>query len=577
VGQSLDTYLNLVYGDTIGYVYLGVKETSGRFGQTFINWPNERNELASSIESFVKQGEVYLSPSIFDGPSGTKDHVLGSRVVWVDFDYGVPTEWNGVPEPNLLIATSEGHAHAYWSLDKFYDRDVIEGINKRLAYYFEADTSGWDANQLLRPPESYNHKRGQEVRLVIGANASYPPNAFASVPAPPVEVKSLPQIDKLPKIVDIRQKYVFPKPLLTLLLTPPPERTRSSRLMAAGFGLAEIGLSDAEILTVLLDFDSNVVRKFVDRPDRLQRLCEIVALSRAKYPQGKEISVSEMDWTPMSLSQVLKHEVTLDWVWEPYLHGSGTLTVSGPPGVGKSQFCLSLAGSLALGNDYLGTPTKGGRRIGFLSLEMDFVEVKYILERQANAYSEAERQILDKNLHIFPFGYPVNFNVEANQKMLEKAIIEYRLHGLIIDSLSSTTPEELSSEKEAKKLFDFNAMLRAKYGIFIIYIHHNRKSQSDNRKPTKLADLHGSVHLAGKGGSVIFLWPEANGTISLISPKVRLGATPPERRFVRSPHLHLVTNNTQLVTPEKPESTEEVPQDDSSKDGGDFRSFGEGF
>jgi hypothetical protein len=307
--------------------------------------------------------------------------------------------------------------------------------------------------------------------------------------------------------------------------------------MALGYGLAEMGLNDGEILCLLIAADE-VHQKFVDRPDRLVRLVEIVGRARAKLTNGETGSAGVL--IPMKLSKLLSSPIQLEWIWKPYLFRRGSMVLSGPPGVGKSQFALSLQQALVLGTKFLEIPAAlEGLRIGFLSLEMDQTELVYILREQTSHYDTDEKTLLENNAIYFPMGQPFDFTNKDNQDRIKHEISKCELDGLIIDSLSSTTPKELSGEEEAKRLFDFDASLRQTFGIFTLYIHHNRKAQSDNRKPVKLADLHGSVHLAGKTGTVVFLWPEANGEVSVISPKVRLSAPPAEFRTARSAALHL--------------------------------------
>jgi hypothetical protein len=44
------------------------------------------------------------------------------------------------------------------------DLEAIETKNRSLAYLLDADTSGWDSTQLLRPPGSVNHGYGKPER-----------------------------------------------------------------------------------------------------------------------------------------------------------------------------------------------------------------------------------------------------------------------------------------------------------------------------------------------------------------------------------------------------------------------------
>ena len=88
-------------------------------------------------------------------------------MLWVDFDGNAPATWEDsvAPEPTLIIQSSiPGHEHCYWKLDTFLNKPkVIEERNRSLAYALGADTSGWDADQILRPPFTTNRKRDKAV------------------------------------------------------------------------------------------------------------------------------------------------------------------------------------------------------------------------------------------------------------------------------------------------------------------------------------------------------------------------------------------------------------------------------
>jgi hypothetical protein len=72
-----------------------------------------------------------------------------------------------VPTPTLRIQSSiPGHEHVYWKLSEFLDNpSLLEERNRSLAYLMHADTSGWDADQILRPPFTHNHKRDKPVTI----------------------------------------------------------------------------------------------------------------------------------------------------------------------------------------------------------------------------------------------------------------------------------------------------------------------------------------------------------------------------------------------------------------------------
>ena len=56
------------------------------------------------------------------------------------------------------------HEAYQFFVDKFLDAiEVLEDRNRAIAYVMHADTSGWDADQILRPIWTTNHKRNLPV------------------------------------------------------------------------------------------------------------------------------------------------------------------------------------------------------------------------------------------------------------------------------------------------------------------------------------------------------------------------------------------------------------------------------
>jgi hypothetical protein len=112
---------------------------------------------------------VFYCPALFNAANPAKENVMGSWVLWVDFDGNAPVDWEGiaVPEPTMRIQSSIPlHEHCYWRLNEFIDDyHVIDDRNRALAYTLHADTSGWDADQILRPIHTTNHKRHVPVTV----------------------------------------------------------------------------------------------------------------------------------------------------------------------------------------------------------------------------------------------------------------------------------------------------------------------------------------------------------------------------------------------------------------------------
>ena len=138
-----------------GYAYSPTKNQYGEWETHFFKWPQKRQELILHVLSNSMDFDVYLSPSLFKAPSAKQQAWKGTHYVWIEFDGNVPEELpKGIPEPSIRVQSSEQkHEHWYWRLKDFNtDGSSIAGLCKSLTYTLDADKSGWDYNQVLRPP-----------------------------------------------------------------------------------------------------------------------------------------------------------------------------------------------------------------------------------------------------------------------------------------------------------------------------------------------------------------------------------------------------------------------------------------
>ena len=169
--QELGEFFDYIWGDTEGFVYLpvqpepyGPKDWMG----VMFQWPKQRAGVVRHVLKYAAtNANVFYSPAVFKTASPKKEAVLGSWVLWADFDGNAPASWDelDVPHPTLIVQSSlEGHEHCYWRLDEFVtDIAMLEDRNRSIAYILKADTSGWDADQILRPIHTINRKRNLPV------------------------------------------------------------------------------------------------------------------------------------------------------------------------------------------------------------------------------------------------------------------------------------------------------------------------------------------------------------------------------------------------------------------------------
>lgn len=171
--EELGDFFDYIWSDTEGYVYLPVQPAP--YGPTdwqgfMFQWPRQRAGVIRHVLRFAAtEANVFYSPAIFSSASPKKEAVLGSWMLWVDFDGNAPDNWAEleIPHPTLIVQSSlPGHEHCYWRLDEFLtDIAMLEDRNRSIAYTLKADTSGWDADQILRPIHTINRKRDLPVQI----------------------------------------------------------------------------------------------------------------------------------------------------------------------------------------------------------------------------------------------------------------------------------------------------------------------------------------------------------------------------------------------------------------------------
>lgn len=179
--RELREFFNYIWGEEpVGtratFVYLPVLYDGVMHGYMF-EWPRQREAVIRHVLKWAatEAANAFYSPALFKAANPQKSNVLGSHVLWVDFDGNAPEVWSMkpvdgkifVPPPTLIVQSSiPGHEHCYWKLDDFLNNvSMLEDRNRGLAYTMRADTSGWDADQILRPPRTINRKRNVPVTI----------------------------------------------------------------------------------------------------------------------------------------------------------------------------------------------------------------------------------------------------------------------------------------------------------------------------------------------------------------------------------------------------------------------------
>lgn len=519
---DLQDFFEQIWGDTEGYVYLPVKE-GDRVRKFFLRWPEKAPAVVRHILKYaaIDGCEVFFSPALYSEMKATNKSVLGSWVAWTDFDGNFPETWpeSIAPRPHVEVQSStRAKRHAYWRLDEFTSAKDIEKINRSLAYALGADTSGWDANQFLRPPYSVNRKYSKPIVAKIVADrieyADLPVEAFSGLPTPTEAIRNEISMSDVPSIDEVKTLAKWDDDLLELFsVTADEAKTqtfdRSGGLARLAYKGAELGWTDEQIFAALLDTDDRW-GKYRGRPTRQKILTELINRARAKIGYDpvsdkallssllKDKEVEDADEQEFfSISELNELPGIDNWAIKGLLPERGMGLFTGRPGTGKTQLALQLAAYVATGRpDFLGFELPGGpKKVLFLSLEMSAHQLQHFTINMSKIY---DIKLLDENLVIYGKGEPVPMNKEEGQHLVDQWFDQYRPDLVIVDSLSQATTD-LSSDDEMKAFFDFIRRLKVYHNFAIVFVHHHRKKANDaasRKQANSQSDIYGSFQIA---------------------------------------------------------------------------------
>jgi KaiC/GvpD/RAD55 family RecA-like ATPase len=539
---ELNEFFEFMWGANSGYVYAPIKspDSEKEEWQThFFQWPEQRAELIQHVLGYTTVAECYFGPALYRSPGEiSKENVLGTQVLWAEFDGNAPKPdilGDKVPHPSMRIkSSSEGHEHFYWHLDYFAtDKEFIEDTNRAITYTLHADSSGWDATQILRPPGTKNHKRDKFVRVISQNQTEYSNDFFSRLTVPKKLTKDTIELDEVPDVLSVVAKYKWPaEEFLFFRKNEIPVGSRSSALMRLAYVCAELRMSDEEAFSVLYNADDRW-QKFTGRRDRIRRLLDLINKARHKYPLNPEIIIDELQ--VLNWQELTEQEVYVDWLIPGILQRQGLMLISGKPGVGKTQIMIQLLMHQAMGKPMFNWEITQPRRVVFVSMEMNVVELKVIQAEMDSILTDEERALLQENFHFIPIGQSLLFDSDGDRSKILKMLDRVKPEISSFDSLSKTTRAALD-ETNSKTVMDFADDMRYNFDTTVGLIHHNRKAQVGNRRPKDLDDIYGSFYLTANPTTVINMWAnDKSMDIELSFNKVRLAPQPRTLHIMRQP------------------------------------------
>jgi replicative DNA helicase len=205
--------------------------------------------------------------------------------------------------------------------------------------------------------------------------------------------------------------------------------------------------------------------------------------------------------------------VQVDAVWGDGSHvlwaKGEPLMIAKPDGVGGTtiaqQLVLAIAGirpPTLLGHTITPDPA---RRVLYLALDRP----RQASRSMRRMVGGDDRALLEHRLVVQEGELP--FDVVAEPRRLLAFAQEQSAGTVVIDSLkdvAAALKEEAPGQAINKAM-----QVCVAAGVEVLALHHQRKAQAENKKPSKLADVYGSRWLTAGCGSVLMIWGEAGDPV----------------------------------------------------------------
>jgi hypothetical protein len=263
-----------------------------------------------------------------------------------------------------------------------------------------------------------------------------------------------------------------------------------------------------------------------------RRRLELIALSQERDPDklidDKAAFCSRYKWTRQEVDQRLRQLKTstttpkakrlkgkdflaletesISWNFPGIIPSRGVFVIAGHAGAGKTTFAYDAAGSLLLGEEFLGEkPVKTGKVLIVTGDELPCF---------------TQDKLIDRGIPLDNEDWEILLHWDVSQwDVLEEAIADLRPALIIIDSFSSIHRDpgfDENSSQAKSTIYDLEALTNA-YNCGCILIHHLSKSK-DNKGVCK---LRGSSAIAAAASVVCLMEQTSGGGRRLSFPKVR--------------------------------------------------------
>lgn len=489
-----------------GLYCLALKNLSGKW--TDKTFGSIRAALAWA-KDHKRSGDLYFCVTTLSDSRRVKDNVQSSRYLWQDLDT-VDPEKLGWLRPTIAWQSSPGRYQALWRLDKIYEPDRIERINRALAYRVGADRGSWILTKVLRIPGTTNYKypKHPTVKLLWDDGNTFSIRKLERRLKPKVKDENEVEIDISLSFKKVFKKYrdiLMPKVRRFLTADEAIEGKRSDILWYLENELIKAGLSEGEVYALV---KGCVWNKYRDRNDEEKRLKSEISKVSLKIKEERVDTEVKDDSEPI-FKMVVQNDTdfmsdiahypgwTVEGFWTKRSHG----IVAGEPKSFKSTLVQDLAISIASGKKFLGL--------------FDIVDPGPVLivqnenapwiMKDRNIKIRSNRDLMGEIKKVgglyqvtFPPQLPLyyinqqgfSFTEPHHLRVLDKAMSSIKPRMVIFDPLYLMFDGDVNQSKDLNPVLTWLLQLKEKHDCAIVIIHHWKKG-------TQKSGLRGGQRMLG--------------------------------------------------------------------------------
>lgn len=164
---AAETFFRALFGERRGWMELAWIDGDpddrmhSTFGREWVSYDGTALErLVARVDQLAEcYGNVYVSAQLYQSPRRNADVLPGRAVVVDDAPLDLACSFS--------VRTSPSSKHAYFLLDHDTGAEQLRDLSRRAAYAVGADRSGWDSQQLVRVPGTYNTKAKHGGRYLV--------------------------------------------------------------------------------------------------------------------------------------------------------------------------------------------------------------------------------------------------------------------------------------------------------------------------------------------------------------------------------------------------------------------------